>query len=411
MHGVASSPLPTGQQAEASSRKAMSLDAFPSAIDAFPASAGAFPMSLDAYAACEEKEDEARCHAQWRSDLTANPDPLALPNDILGYQPSHLRHAYHVAAESAAQGGDQTIAVVVAHHDPLVEADLNVYRVAFGMAPCLEATGCLTELWASGNADGRGERNTSTAPSFNQGWAIEEELDVEMVSAICPHCKIIVSEAVNGTLKNLSDAVNAAVTQGATEVSNSYTIAEASGMDQYNSAYEHDGVPITAAAGDKGYGVGYPASISKVTAVGGASLVKTGDTWEEAVWPGTGSGCSGFEKKPSWQTDSGCSYRTVNDLAVVADPATGVSAFVAYTGGWAVFGGTSVGAPIVAGLYALAGNGAHLNSPKTLYEHADSFAPITSRSNGTCYPNYLCSGGPGYDGPSGLGMPVGLSAF
>jgi subtilase family serine protease len=167
---------------------------------------------------------------------------------------------------------------------------------------------------------------------------------------------------------------------------------------------------MTASAGDAGYGPGYPASVPSVTAVGGASLVNNGGTWGEAIWPGTGSGCS-YETKPSWQTDTGCSYRTVNDLAIVADPATGVAGYSLYVGGWTVFGGTSIGAPIVAAMYALAGNGSSINNPSMLYQNPNGFAPVTSRSNGTCYPNYLCTGGPGYDGPSGLGMPVGLSAF
>jgi subtilase family serine protease len=425
--------VPAGQAAaEASARKALSLDAFPSAIGAFPASAGAFPVSLDAYAACAAQATVAQCHSQWRSDIAANPNPATLPSEILGYQPKDLQAAYDVASQAASQGGSQTIAVVVAYHDPDMQSALNTYRSTFGLAPCVEttssglvggllstvttvvtgsSTGCLTELWANGNANGKSEADTSSAPAFNEGWAIEEELDVEMVSAICPNCKIIVSESQDATLQNLAKAVTAAVSQHATEVSNSYTAPEASGLSQYDGAYQHNGVPMTAAAGDMGYGAGYPATVPTVTAVGGASLVNSAGTWGEAIWPGTGSGCSGFEKKPSWQSDTGCPYRTVNDLAVVGDPATGVAAFVSYAGGWTVFGGTSVGAPLVAGLYALAGNGAQIDDTSILYQHAGSFAPVTGRSNGTCYPNYLCAGGPGYDGPSGLGMPIGLTAF
>ena len=96
---------------------------------------------------------------------------------------------------------------------------------------------------------------------------------------------------------------------------------------------------------------------------------------------------------------------------MVADPATGVAAYVSAVGGWAVFGGTSIGAPIVASMYALAENAGNINNPSILYTHASAFNPVTARANGQCYPNYLCTGGPGYDGPSGLGMPYGLSAF
>jgi subtilase family serine protease len=426
MHSLTSSAVPAvQQQTEAFSRKAMSLDAFPSAIDAFPASAGAFPVSLSAYAACVPQSGVAQCHSQWRSDITANPNPQASPSQILGYQPADLQNAYGVTTAAANGGSGQTIAIVVAYHDPNLNTTLSTYRAAFGLPTCSFPTAtlgisaifapgawknsCLRVLWPNGNANGQGYW-TSVPPAFNQSWAIEEDLDVEMASAICPNCKILVSESPDATVPNLVNAVTNAVNQGATEVSNSYTLPDAASLSQYDWHYQQNGVPMTASAGDAGYGPGYPASVPSVTAVGGASLVNNGGTWGEAIWPGTGSGCS-YETKPSWQTDTGCSYRTVNDLAIVADPATGVAGYSLYVGGWTVFGGTSIGAPIVAAMYALAGNGSSINNPSMLYQNPNGFAPVTSRSNGTCYPNYLCTGGPGYDGPSGLGMPVGLSAF
>lgn len=414
MHSLAPSIVPTGQDPAATTRKALSLSAYPSSIDAWPSSLGAYPSTLSAYAACESKSGQAQCHSQWRSDIATNANPFTPASQIQGYQPDDLQNAYDVPWHAANKGGDQTIGIVVAYHDPNLSAALNVYRNTFGLPRCTANNDCLTVAWNGSNGSGNGWNNgwnTTPPPSFNQGWAIEEELDVEMASAICPNCNILVSEAADASLQNLASAVTLAVNQGATEVSNSYSVPETSDMAQYASAYKANGVPMTVSAGDRGYGPGFPATLSTVTAVGGASLVNSNGNWGEAVWPGTGSGCSSFVQKPSWQTDTGCSNRTANDLAVVADPATGVAAFIPYVGGWAVFGGTSVGAPIVAGLYALAENGAYINNASILYKHANAFAPITSRANGTCYPNYLCNGGPGYDGPSGLGMPVGVGAF
>jgi len=420
MHSLTSSAVPSvDQQNEASARRAMTLSAFPAAIDAFPASAGAFPVSLDAYAACMPQSGLAQCHAQWRSDLAANSNPLAGLNQISGYKPADLQSAYGLTSAAASSGSDQTIAIVVAYHDPNLASTLSIYRAAFGLPPCalpplisipgFSKPACLRVLWPNGNANGQAYW-TSIPPAFNQGWATEEDLDVEMASAICPNCKIIVSESPDATVQNLANAVTSAIGQGATEVSNSYTLPDAASLSQYDGHYQQNGVPITASAGDAGYGPGYPASVPSVTSVGGASLINSGGTWGEAIWPGTGSGCSSHAK-PSWQTDTGCAYRTVNDLAVDADPATGVAGFSPYVGGWTVFGGTSVGAPIVAAMYALAENAGSINNPSVLYQNPNGFAPVTSRSNGTCNPNYLCTGGAGYNGPSGLGMPVGLSAF
>ena len=254
-------------------------------------------------------------------------------------------------------------------------------------------------------------RQRRTRSPFQAGWGAEEVLDVEMVSAICPNCNIMVVESHDAKLQSLANAVTLAASNGATEISNSYSVPESRDLVRYAANYQVSGVPITAGAGDLGYGVYYPAAFATVTAVGGTSLINTSRGWLEAVWPGTGSGCSQYISKPSWQTDTGCSNRTVNDLAVVGDPATGVSAYVSVVGGWAVFGGTSVGAPIVASMYALAENGRYINDPSILYAQSTTFLPIFPRANGTCNPSYLCHGGTGYTGPAGLGMPTGLTAF
>ena len=74
-------------------------------------------------------------------------------------------------------------------------------------------------------------------------------------------------------------------------------------------------------------------------------------------------------------------------------------------------GGTSASAPIVGGVYALAGNASSVNYGSFPYSHTSSLFDVTSGNNGTCSPAYLCTAGTGYDGPTGLGTPNGTGAF
>jgi subtilase family serine protease len=243
-----------------------------------------------------------------------------------------------------------------------------------------------------------------------------------MVPAICPKCHILLVEASSSSLTNLGKAVNEAAALRANEISNSYGGSESSSDTSYDATYfNHPGVAITARSGDAGYGVQYPAASQYVTAVGGTSLVRASNTrgWSETAWSGAGSGCSAFEQKPSWQSDSGCSQRTVADVSAVADPTRGISVFDSSSGGWLVFGGTSVASPIIASVYALAGNAATVTYPTVTtpgygfypYSNASSLNDVTSGSNGTYGTSYLCNAGPGYDGPTGLGTPNGVGFF
>ena len=201
---------------------------------------------------------------------------------------------------------------------------------------------------------------------------------------------------------------------GAKYVSNSYGGAESRSETSWDTSwYRHDGVAVTASSGDSGFGTSYPAASRYVTSVGGTHLTGSGTTWSETVWSGAGSGCSRYEGKPTWQTDTGCSKRTIADVSAVADPNTGVAVFSTEAGGWAVFGGTSVSSPIIASVYALAGTPGAADTPASYpYAHPGSLRDVTSGSNGNCHKAaYLCTAGPGYDGPTGLGTPQGTGAF
>jgi subtilase family serine protease len=345
----------------------------------------------------------ARCHSFVRVDA-GGASPLATSGPT-GLNPSDLQAAYNLTGLTSTG----TIAIVDAYDDPKAESDLAVYRSRFGMTPCTTANGCFRKSNQTGG---------TRYPRANAGWAEEISLDIDMASAICPTCKILLVEATNSSFANLATAVDyAASVTGVVAISNSYGGSEYAAETTDQSHYNHPGKAITVSSGDAGYGVEFPASSRYVTAVGGTSLTRDASTrgWTEKVWSGAGSGCSAYVPKPSWQTDASCTRRTVADVAAVADPATGVSVYDTYRvsggGGWLVFGGTSVAAPVIAGVYALAGNTASINYGSYSYTHRTSLYDVVTGSNGSCGGLYLCTGVAGFDGPTGNGTPHGIGAF
>ncbi|MFJ9117821.1 peptidase S8 [Streptomyces sp. NPDC102394] len=348
-----------------------------------------------------------------RTGVTPKAADAATPS---GYGPTNLQSAYGLTSAAASNGSGETIAIVDAYNDPNAESDLATYRSYYGLPACTTANGCFNKVSQTGS--------TTSLPSSDSGWSEEISLDLDMASAVCPKCNILLVEATSATMANLGKAVNEAVSLGAKYVSNSYGGSESSSDTSYDSSYfNHPGVAITVSAGDGGYGAEYPAASRYVTSVGGTALKTSSTTrgWTETVWntsstEGTGSGCSSYDTKPSWQTDTGCAKRTIADVSAVADPATGVSVYDSYgvTAGWYTFGGTSASAPIIAAVYALAGTPSSSSYPASFpYTKAGTSAlnDVTSGSNGSCTTTYLCTAQPGYDGPTGWGTPEGVSAF
>jgi subtilase family serine protease len=338
-----------------------------------------------------------------------------------GWSPTNLQGAYNLSTASADDGKGETVALIDAYDDPNAESDLAAYRSEYDLPACTTANGCFEKLNEYG-AEG-------DYPSPSGGWAGEESLDVDMVSAICPNCHIMLVEAASNSSHDLGQSVDTAVSNGAEFVSNSYGTTflgepyEDPTESEWDVDYDHPGVVITASAGDSGYGVEYPAASQYVTSVGGTSLLQAENSrnWSEIAWSGTGSGCSEYESKPYWQTDTGCSMRTDNDVSAVADPNTGVAIYDTYDpsadgleDGWNIIGGTSVSSPIIASVYALAGTPAAGTYPASYpYTNSGDLYDITAGTNtpSGCSPNYLCIAGPGYDGPTGLGTPDGTGAF
>nr|WP_225956730.1 putative Ig domain-containing protein [Amycolatopsis lexingtonensis] len=346
----------------------------------------------------------ATCFAERQTDtMRATLSPNALPG---GFGPTDLRAAYNLTAGGSASA---TVAIVDSNDDPNAESDLAAYRSTYGLPACTTANGCFKKV----NENGQ----TSPLPTADSGWAGEISLDVDMVSAICPNCHILLVEANQPSMADLGTAVNTAVSLGAKFVSNSYGGGEDGSENSYDSSYfHHPGVAITASTGDSGYGISYPASSQYVTAVGGTSLSRNSSTrgWGETAWSGAGSGCSGSVAKPSFQNvTTGCAMRAVADVSAVADPQTGVAVYQTYGGsGWAVYGGTSASAPIIASVYALAGTPGSSDTPGAYpYSHTGNLYDVTSGSNGSCSVAVQCKAGAGWDGPTGLGTPNGTAAF
>ncbi|HUL84741.1 MAG TPA: S53 family peptidase [Actinomycetota bacterium] len=373
----------------------------------------------------------AGCQALVVTTTPGGVTPMATPAPT-GYGPSDLSSAYGYPSPAGTTWtwNGRTVAIVDAYDNPNAAGDAAAYRQAFGLPPCTTASGCFTKVAQSAKAK---------LPSGNVGWGQEIDLDIEMASAVCPQCKILLVEARSASFLDLGAAENRAASLGATAISNSYAGGESFFSSLFESYYNHPGVAITAASGDSGYGSAYPASSPHVIAVGGTTLTLDPTTHarvSEVAWSGGGSWCSTAFGQPGWQQGlvtadpSGyvCVNRTVADVAADADPQTGVSVFDTYgssgSNDWFRFGGTSVPTPLIAALFSLAGDATHNSAypypARWLYTHPSSLFDVTTGSNGNatddCYPNtgdpyYLCHAKAGFDGPTGLGTPNGTAAF
>jgi subtilase family serine protease len=325
--------------------------------------------------------DQANCTIAININIPPLSDATAPASMLSGLHPADLQNRYRLPAQNA--GG--TVAVVDAYDDPNAESDLAVYRTAFGLPACTSLNGCFTKVNEQGAA--------SSYPAENVGWSEEISLDLDMVSAVCPNCKILLVEANSPSFDDLGASVDRAATMSAAAISNSYYGPEWSGETAYDVHYNHPGIAITVAAGDQTSPF-YPAASPYVTSIGGTTLSGSAGSWNESAWTYTGQGCSKYESKPSWQVANPCkSKRSTVDIAAVADPQTGVTMYDSSAGGWLVAGGTSAGTPIVAAAYALSANP---QGPSYSYAHAKDFYKI---------------GGSNYTLATGLGSPDGVGGL
>jgi subtilase family serine protease len=362
---------------------------------------------------------------------------------VQGYTPADLQSAYNIPSSG---GGARTVALVESWDAEYLQSDLNTYRSAFGLSPCTTANGCFTKIRQNGSTSFCAVAQTANClPDLHQ-WSQESTLDVDMVSAMCPSCNILVVEANSNAFSDMAIAENEAASFNPFAISNSY--GGLGNASAYASAYNHPGIMIFASAGDGGYtaGAATPASYNTVVSVGGTTLVQNNSArgWTDTAWSASEAACSSYTK-PAWQTDSGCLGRTVADISFDADGNTGVAIYVSDTynassgvpwgPGWVISSGTSIGSPAIAAIYTLA----HCVSqtPSFLYTYIADFIDVTSGTssgcgaactpNGyyqidtsstlsgsgsaACSPAYLCSAVAGYDAPTGVGVPNGLTGF
>ncbi len=337
--------------------------------------------------------------------------PITRP---LGLTPAEIESAYRLPV---ARRSRQTVAVSIAYNTPHLAEYLAYYRKYFRLPACTQSSGCFRVV------DQDGKPSPLPISGQGSGWDLEATLDVSMISAACPYCHILVVEADSDSLTSLAETEKSAARLGAQVISNSYGQPENGLAMTYASAYHQSRHTIVVAAGDFGFTTAnFPADLSTVIAVGGTELsrahVRRG--WSEQVWNSLfgagGSGCSAYVPRPRWQNRTACPGRTVADVAAVA---TNVPIYNAYWGGWVTVAGTSISAPLISGIYGLAGNGRQVTTAD-LYRHARDFFKITRGNNAwpgyltpkvRCGDDYLCVATRGYNAPTGLGTPDGIGAF
>jgi subtilase family serine protease len=347
--------------------------------------------------------------------IPGKPECLALiesksaisPAAVGGWAPSDFQTLYNLP--SSTNGKGQLVAIVDAYDNPNVASDMAAYRTEFNLP-----TGDFTKYNQNGQK--------KNYPRGDIGWGVEIDLDVQMVSAVCPLCKIDLIEAKSSNNPDLEAAELTATKLGAHIVSNSW-ICYASNSCVDSSDFSKPGVIYTAGSGDAGYNQnGNPESLASVISVGGTVISKNGSQYSEQAWDGAGGGCSNNGSgqgvaKPKWQRDPSCTYRTDSDVAAVA---WDVAEYDTYGyGGWFTIGGTSVATPMTAAIFALAGNAAGQTAGRKFWRHdghhSNELHYISTGNDGQCNSSYLCTAGTNqfhtYSGPAGWGTPNGIMSY
>ncbi len=359
-------------------------------------------------------EGSAACNAKVVIDANGRVKSSSSP--VGGYDPSQFLGAYNLTGMASSTTGP-IIAIVDAYDDPNIVNDLSVYNSTYGTPQLPTCSGSITTATSPCFEKVNEKGALSPLPKGNSSWDLEISLDVEVAHAICQNCRILLVEGNSAGFSDLLTAVDTAVANNAAVVSGSWGASEFSSETSYDSHFNKPGVAFTFSAGDNGQGTIYPAASPYVTAVGGTTLLLSGNSYlSESVWDKTGGGCSSYETaKPAWQTDTLCATRTMNDVSADADPGTGASIYdsVPYYGssGWIQVGGTSLSSPLIAAVYAQEGvvSGVQENSVPYSQGNSSNINDVTTGNNGSC--GILCDASVGYDSPTGLGTPNGGTAF
>ncbi|MFF0862113.1 hypothetical protein ACFYUV_10205 [Nonomuraea sp. NPDC003560] len=326
-----------------------------------------------------------------------------------GLKAADLQDAYKLP--SSWLGGGQTLAVVVPYGHPGAERDLNEYRKGNDLPLCDEMFPCFRHV---------DQRGGTTRPPTHNGYALHTAAGLDLGSAACPNCKLLLVEADDETPASIGAAVDQAVVQGADAVSVMTGFYEYAGQRADAAHYDHPGVPIVAGGGSGfGNGVGrqmVPAAYGSVIAVGATTLWRDPGNargWSEMASSGSGSGCSVYEARPAWQPKGQCgAKRTVADVAAVGDARSPVQLYESTSwGGWIGVSGTPISVALIGGVYALGDNGQEIVPGQKLYGSGQYLFDITTGANGSCGGSPLCTARRGHDGPTGMGVPNGIGAF
>ncbi|HEX5271087.1 MAG TPA: hypothetical protein VFW33_11390, partial [Gemmataceae bacterium] len=360
------------------------------------------------------------------------------------YSPAQVRTAYGIN-NVALDGTGQTIAVVDAYDTPDISQALNAFDAQFGATSSGttldQMYGPASSFLTVVNQRGQTTALPATDPAgIGDNWETETALDVEWAHAVAPGAHVVLVEADSQSLADLMSAVKtAAALPGVSVVSMSWGFVEgqdvlAADEAMYDSYFTtpagHTGVTFVASTGDYGAAVPlYPAMSPDVVAVGGTTLTLNADNsykgevgWGSynsslGLFLGGGGGPSQYEAEPAYQRGvQSTGSRTTPDVALLADPATGVWVADPYNLGsddpWEAVGGTSLSAPAWAGLFAVADQGRVASGKATLGTAGPTEAltalyglpqsdyhAITGGNNGY-------AAGPGYNLVAGLGTPV-----
>jgi len=320
---------------------------------------------------------------------------------------------------------------VDAFDDPNAAADLAVFSNQFGIPL---AAGQFKVVYANGT-------KPPTDPSG--GWEGEEALDIEWAHAMAPHAKLFLVEAASNRFTDLFNAVYVAKhlvqcghvyacpagSKGKGEVSMSWGGSEFSNESDFDIIFTAPNVVFVASTGDSP-GAEYPSASPNVMAVGGTSdsrSLATGDLIQQISWSDAGGGLSFYEPTPAYQSVLPRSItqgaRALPDLSADANPTTGVWVYDSYQWGgivfgWAIVGGTSVSAQVVAGIlnsastasgHFSASTAAELTRMYSEYPNSGTYhADFWDITYGACnyYMGSFSVGG--YDLCTGLGTPRGL---
>jgi len=389
--------------------------------------------------------ERMQCFASVRTDVMPQPafesqvqsDVESCPfSGHQGYCPIDLQDAYNIP--SLTRGKGKAVAIVDAFGYKHAAADLAVYRKTMGLKTCGTANRCLRIVNQEGHSS-----PLPPEPPPSDDWRGEQSLDLDMVSAMCPNCKIVLVQTKDNFTNNLYAGVKTAGTLGPKFIGVSW----GGGPEGSNNPIFHQaGKVIAAAAGDNGGGGRYgggpiqPCTYTYVVCVGGTHLVRDSHKkrgWYETVWNdwtfdycggpcgATGSACSQKIAKPSWQTDQGCRMRSAADTSATASLRAPVIVYNSEIGCtppncfWD-FGGTSASAQIIAAVYAVAGNNFAQHGAEYLWQHHSGHVNDVTVGNNinlrlgvycASKVKYICTARFGFDGPTGLGTPNGIGAF